>query len=430
MAQPALRVVNNDEPTGAGTPLLVPLSKIRPYKGQPRKYFNKKEIAELADDIQLNKQETPSKVFAIADEPGYFEQIGGGRRYQAFQLIAERTGLDPVVECVLGTVKNAKDHFRQAVRDNVKRKGYIPRELADAYQQMYNDSELTTHEEKIYELMREMGEPEKHVVEHLLVASLPEEAKDLMNPDLLDKHLVFKVALQIARSTIDPALRVRLAKEASEQCMPLDRARIYIREQTGHTAYGQSGRPRVAADEYAAFRRALGGVKDRLGKVQETWDVVGLYQARSKPEADRQEDAAIIREMIAELEDLLKKVSEPSKPQASKPAAAANPKPAAPPAQPTTKVLTVEPPPRPTKQPKPAPVMAIPSTPLKATQKQKTITYYDDDLGRKVTDKVTRDKYIILWGKGQLGFQWDDKERPEWMPTLEAAQQDWDKFCE
>lgn len=293
---------------GAGRPLKVPLSKLLRYEGQPRRYFNKVEIAELADDIQLNEQETPCRVFPTPGKPGYFTFIGGGRRERAFHLIAQRTKTDPLVDCVLGTVKDAKDHYRKAFRDNIKRKDYIPRDEADAYLQMYKDCEPETHEEKVLELMREAGKPRKHIENYLLVAGLPEEAKDLMNPDLLDKQLVYLVALEISRSTKDSKLRIELAKETSQQCMGLPQARIYIRQKTGHSNYGGTGRLRLAADDYQAFKTTLSSIRTRMDNMKENWDVVSLYKARPKPAVDRERDTAMIREMIAELEELLKRV--------------------------------------------------------------------------------------------------------------------------
>jgi hypothetical protein len=62
--------------------------------------------------------------------------------------------------------------------------------------------------------------------------------------------------------------------------------------------------------------------------------------------------------------------------------------------------------------------------------REKTITYYSDSAGRKVTTKVTRDQYIDLWDGEQLGFQVDKQDRPEWMPTRQAALEDWNKFCD
>jgi hypothetical protein len=267
---------------GAGKPLRVPLSRLRRYEGQPRRYFNSRDIA--------------------------FTLIGGERRQRAYKLIARRMGTDPLVDCVLGSVKDAKDHFRKAFRDNIKRKDYISRDEANAYLQMYNDCEAETHEEKVLELMREAGKSKKHIENYLLVAGLPEEAKDLMTPDLLDKQLVYLVALEIARSTTDKELRVRLAKETSQQCMGLQPARLYIRRQTGHSNYAGVGRPRRESDEYQAFKTTLANIRNRMTNMKENWDIGGIYKVRPKAVADREGDAALIKEMIAELQGLLVQV--------------------------------------------------------------------------------------------------------------------------
>ncbi|MDB5238166.1 MAG: Chromosome segregation DNA-binding protein [Candidatus Kaiserbacteria bacterium] len=298
---------------GAGRPLKIPLSKLLRYEGQPRRYFNKAEIAELADDIQLNTQETPNRVFPTVGRPGFYTLIGGERRWRAYQLIAERTRTDPLVDCVLSDIADARDHFRKAFRDNIKRKDYIPRDEADAYKHMYDDCPAATHEEKVLELMREAGKPKKHIENYLLVAGLPEEVKDLMNPDLLDKQLVYILALEIARSTTDRDLRIKLAKEISQDCLALPQARLHIRRETGHSNFGGSGRDRRASDDYSAFKAVLTGARTRLDRIKETWDVAGVYETRPQPAADREKDSVLINEMITELQELLKKVEGHSK---------------------------------------------------------------------------------------------------------------------
>jgi hypothetical protein len=49
----------------------------------------------------------------------------------------------------------------------------------------------------------------------------------------------------------------------------------------------------------------------------------------------------------------------------------------------------------------------------------RTVTCYDAAAGRLVSRVVTPVEYLSLWHKRYLGFQWEGKEKPEWLPLPE-----------
>ena len=72
------------QPFVVGSIVAIPWELIRPFKGQPRKYFDREELENLADSIAEIGQQTPVWVRILEDDPVYeYELIDGERRYIA-----------------------------------------------------------------------------------------------------------------------------------------------------------------------------------------------------------------------------------------------------------------------------------------------------------------------------------------------------------
>ncbi len=462
-----------EQAEGAGTPLMVPLSKIRRYEGQPRRHFNKAEISELADDMGKNGQETPVSVCRDSDDPDGFVLIGGERRWRAFGVIAERTNTDPMLKCFVDTINDERHHFRKAFRDNVRRKDLIPVDEAEAYKRIYDESVEDNHREKVLEVVRESGKGSKHVENYLCVALLDAKVKALMDPELLEKQLTPIVAIDIAKSAQDPELQLELARAIIDGGLDLGQSRELIREKTGRQAYGLSGRERRASDEYAEFMLFLGRIQYRTGRMSAR-HVESFFKGRPQEDGDRQKAALILDGIIETLESLRNRVggakdaealAATSRPAPTLPApkpAAQEPAPKPPVMQdakagaasflakraegdlapaPARAVHIPEPkvelkpashyaPPRPPSGPMARKVVQAPSV-MGRTDKEKTVTYEGSN-GRLVTDKVSRVRYLEIWDSKQFKFQIEGKDRPDWMPSREEAAkiEDWNKFCQ
>jgi len=308
MAKPSLQIVENEEP-GLGKPLPVKLSRIERYAEQPRRYFDPKSLEELADDIQIDGQRTPVSVCRNSAKGGVFILIGGERRLRAFGIIRDRTGTDPIVNCFIDTVNDERHHFRKAFLDNIQREDLIPLDEAAAYRRLFNESTGESHHAKVVEVARLSKKSTSHVENYLELDTLPDSVKKLMNPELpKDEQLSRTSAVDIARSTNDPALRLALAQEAIERGLDLAEVRMLISVKTGKSGYGIGGRMRKPADDYKAFKIFLGGALNRARRIRQGIDINGLYANRDQDLEDRKRDARIIRELVSHLNDLLKDV--------------------------------------------------------------------------------------------------------------------------
>lgn len=310
MAKPTLKVVENEEP-GLGKPLPVKLSRIERFVGQPRRYFDPVTTEELANDIQINGQDTPVSICKHSTKPGIFVLIGGERRWRAFHIIAERARTDPLVNCFIDTVHDERHHFRKALRDNLRREDLIPVDEAAAYQRLYEESTAESHNAKLVEIAREVEKSKTHVENYLLINKLPDSVKRLMNSELKkEEQLGTSVAIEIAKSTNDPNLQLELAQEAIERNLGIVEARTLIRHRTGKSGFGISGRMRKPSDDYKAFKQFLAQTLYRAQRIKNAWDLDALYQSRPDEFGDREQDTATIKLVIGHLNDMLEQVEE------------------------------------------------------------------------------------------------------------------------
>lgn len=308
MSQTSLRVIGNEE-AGLGKPLPVRLSRIERFEEQPRRFFDDRSLAELADDIQLNKQKTPVRVCKHSSKGGVFVLIGGERRWRAFHIIAERTNTDPIVNCLIDTVYDERHHFREAFFDNLLREDLIPADEAAAYERLYQESRGESHYAKVVEVAGLAKKSATHVENYLQLARVADGVKLLMDPRRKkEEQLGTSIAIEIAKSTKDPALQLELAKEAVERNLGLVEARTYIQVKTGKTGYGVGGRLRQPKDDYRMFATYLANTLRGIRNFQHSIDLDGLYYHRDDEDADRKRDAATIRLIVDHLNDALKKV--------------------------------------------------------------------------------------------------------------------------
>lgn len=306
MSQPALRVVENDEDTGLGKPLPVKLSRIMRFEEQPRRYFDQKGLEDLADDLSTNGQKTPVRVCKHSTQAGVFVLIGGERRWRAFGIIRDRVQTDPLVNCFIDIVNDERHHFREALLDNLHREDLIPLDEAAAYKRLYDESKAGSHHAKIVEIAGTIKKSFTHVENYVHMHSLPEQVKKFMDPlRHKDERLTTTAAIDIARSTKNPALQLTIAKEAIERNLGTLEIRSLISVKTGKSGYGISGRERKPSDDYKAIKTFIGGTLNRARRIQQGLDVNALYKTRDDEVGDRRDDARLIKQLIRHFNDLL-----------------------------------------------------------------------------------------------------------------------------
>lgn len=300
--------MSESEQNGYGQPLPIKLSKIERFEGQPRRFFDEEKISDLADNIQTEGQKTPVKVCKHATKSGIFVLIGGERRWRAFHLIQKRTGKEPTVNAFIDVVHDHNHHFREALVDNLHREDLIPLDEADALNKLNQENKLS-----IIEIAKIIGRSVTYVEGRIKVHSLPEQVKNMMRSQ--EDQLSITAAVDIARSTSDPHLRIEIAREVTQRGLGILEVRQLIQSRTGHIQNGEvrKGRVRRASDDYVIFNGCIERFLRDLQVQTGNFDVAKIYDTRQLEEFDRSRDSRTIQMIISKLEEIYPKVKETSK---------------------------------------------------------------------------------------------------------------------
>ena len=137
------------------------LEKLTPQKGQPRQYFAKDKIDELAASIKEHGLLEPIVVRRVPGQDK-FEIIAGERRWRASQKVGLRE--------VLVVVKDVspKTAFELALIENVQREDLNPVELAEALDRLVKEHHYTQET-----LAERLGKDRTTVANSLRLLKLP-----------------------------------------------------------------------------------------------------------------------------------------------------------------------------------------------------------------------------------------------------------------
>lgn len=185
---PALEVEENDQIVE------VPHSEIRPNPYQPRKDFDEKALAELAESIKEHGVIQP--IIVRKSIKGY-ELVAGERRLRA----SEKAGLSKV-PVVVREFSN-EQIMEIALIENLQRENLNAIEVALAYEKLMKHFSLTQEE-----LAKKVGKSRPHVANFLRLMQLPQEIQDFVSRGTLSMgHARALLGLE------DDGLKIKIAQE-------------------------------------------------------------------------------------------------------------------------------------------------------------------------------------------------------------------------
>lgn len=304
-----------EEESGSGKPMLVRLSRILPYKGQPRRYFNQKGLEEMAEEFMDPEigQQTPIKVCKYSEMPGQFVLTDGERRWRSWGIVRDRTNTDPLVKCFIDAVRDERDHFKQSLIANLHREDLVPVDEAASYAHLYSDSNERSHSAKVQSIAHLVKKSTSHIENYLAVHALPESVKRFMNPDLpRNQQLSVTAAVYIAKGTSNAELQMQLAQEAIERDMGVAEVQMLVNIRTGQTGHGLGGRMRKPSDDYKLLKSFIGSVTTRAKRFS-MMHVSDLYTTRDDEYGDRERDAEEVETAIHHLKKLLEEIKSEEK---------------------------------------------------------------------------------------------------------------------
>lgn len=199
------------EKTNEKSILELPIQSIQVNPNQPRQTFDPEKINELAQTIQANGILQPILVRKKGD--GY-EIIAGERRWRA----AKQAGLETIPATVSEIQPEKQLEF--ALIENIQREDLNPIELAQAYQEILEKTEITQQQ-----LSERIGKTRVSIANTLRLLKLPGSIrKDIEQKELSEGHA--RVLLKITDDPLKEKLtevikRERLSVRETEHMVEL-----------------------------------------------------------------------------------------------------------------------------------------------------------------------------------------------------------------
>lgn len=196
------------EPQSSEQFTMLALEKLVANPNQPRKFFAEDKLAQLAESIAQKGVLQPILVRPV---DGRYQIVAGERRYRA----AERLGLAEVPARIVEDL-NERDMLEISIVENLQRDDLNPLELAEGYQRLVNEFNLTQAE-----LSTRVGKDRSSVANTLRLLNLPAEVKaKIASGQLKEGHARAILALEdereqleLARKIIEEDLTVRAIEE-------------------------------------------------------------------------------------------------------------------------------------------------------------------------------------------------------------------------
>ncbi|MFH1291823.1 MAG: ParB/RepB/Spo0J family partition protein [bacterium] len=145
----------------------IPVSSVGPNPDQPRKYFNPRELDELATSIKEHGVLQPVLVSEKID--GGYELISGERRWRASQI----AGLLEIPVVIKKLADQQK--LEVALIENIQREDLTPLEEAFAYSRLSEEFGLSQQE-----ISAKVGKTPSTISNSIRLLGLPEEIKEAL----------------------------------------------------------------------------------------------------------------------------------------------------------------------------------------------------------------------------------------------------------
>jgi ParB family chromosome partitioning protein len=189
----------------------IPLNLVDMNPFQPRKFFNKESLQELAESIKLHGVLEP---VLMRKNAGRYQIVSGERRVRAARI----AGLSEIEARVFDLLSD-KTMAEWAIIENIQREDLDPIETANSYQQLL-DSYGYTHED----LAQRLTKSRATITNSLRLLKLPEQVKKWVGEG--------KLSAGAARSLLSPNIHnpEKAARKIIEKGLSVREAEILAQE--------------------------------------------------------------------------------------------------------------------------------------------------------------------------------------------------------
>ena len=214
--------------------LVLPIDRVVPWIGQPRRHFGEKDIKSLATTIDAVGQKTPIQVSIDPEKPDVYLIVDGERRYRARRMSNGKT-----IRAIVIPWEEAKDRFISSVVVNFNHKPHTRYETALAIKEIYDQGKSAN------EIAAMFGKSNCWVWQHLSLIKLDPEVVAMMDEDRpFESRLKFCIAILL--TTLPKELQISIAKEITDKQMRSKAARHFVQVkavEAGYTVGGIAARP-------------------------------------------------------------------------------------------------------------------------------------------------------------------------------------------
>ena len=189
----------------------ISIGSIVPNKNQPRKFFDKNALAELASSINERGIIQPIIVRKSEDQKDKFELIAGERRWQAAQI----AGLHEVPVVIL-EADNLKS-LELAIIENVQRSDLNPIEEAESYKNLIDN--FGYDHDKVSQFI---GKSRSHISNSIRLLTLPEKLIEMIRLGKISQgHAKILIGLENSLSLAEKIVKKRLSVRQAESLVRL-----------------------------------------------------------------------------------------------------------------------------------------------------------------------------------------------------------------
>lgn len=229
--------------TEAAKILEIPVARIRPYKGQPRKYFSERGLEGLSKTLQKVGQIQPIIVRPLKPEdndPDYdWEIIEGERRWRSARRVGQKT-----VEAIVRLPESARKQYLISAVANFGRAGHTPFETMTVIRETMTLFGLT-----MQEAADVFGNSYGWVQQYLSLNNLHPKVWEAMAPEIPErKRLTFTVAKELARYSEE--MQLELLQTILAKKMRVAQALFHIRQAARKTGMTQGPRKRSPRETF------------------------------------------------------------------------------------------------------------------------------------------------------------------------------------
>lgn len=235
--------IETNEKGGVAT---LKIDTVEPNKAQPRKYFDKEKLEELASSIKQNGIVEPLLVQKKGD---YYEIVAGERRWRAAKL----AGLDkvPVI------IKELTDQqvFEISLIENIQREQLNPIEEALAYKRLQEEFSL-----KQEEVAERVSKSRSVIANAMRLLNLDERVQEMV--------ITSELSMGHARAIVgikDTEKQYDFARRAIEEKLTVRDVEKQIREDAEPKAPKKKSSKVMSEQETVAFTEAEERLKQILG---------------------------------------------------------------------------------------------------------------------------------------------------------------------